>query len=42
MGRLVPAGTGLSAYKRWRVVVEDEIDTAPSFLPGPTASSYQM
>ena len=41
MGRLVPAGTGLSAYKRWKVIVEDEVDSAPSFLPG-TTSSYQM
>lgn len=39
MGRLVPAGTGLGAYKRWKVVVEDE-ETAPSaFLPGMGASS---
>jgi DNA-directed RNA polymerase subunit beta' len=42
MGRLVPAGTGLSAYKRWRVVIEDEVDSAPSFLPGQTSSSYHM
>jgi DNA-directed RNA polymerase subunit beta' len=39
MGRLVPAGTGLGAYKKWKVVVEDE-DTAPSsFLPGQGASA---
>ncbi len=42
MGRLVPAGTGLSAYKRWKVVVEDEEERAPSFLPGQVSSSYQM
>jgi DNA-directed RNA polymerase subunit beta' len=34
MGRLVPAGTGLPSYKRWRVVVkENEIDSFTS-LPG--------
>lgn len=34
MGRLVPAGTGLTSYKKWKVqVVEDDI--APAFqLPG--------
>src|SRR6185312_600813 len=30
MGRLVPAGTGLGAYKRWKVVVEDEPASMPS------------
>jgi DNA-directed RNA polymerase subunit beta' len=40
MGRLVPAGTGLGAYKRWRVVVEDEPSaSASSFLPGTVAAS---
>jgi DNA-directed RNA polymerase subunit beta' len=34
MGRLIPAGTGLAAYKRWKIVVE-EVDTeAPMALPG--------
>jgi DNA-directed RNA polymerase subunit beta' len=34
MGRLVPAGTGLPSYKRWRVVVkENEIESLAS-LPG--------
>ena len=34
MGRLVPAGTGLTAYKRWKVTVaEDEEIIVPS-LPG--------
>ena len=33
MGRLIPAGTGLGSYKRWKVVVtEDEV--AYSSLPG--------
>lgn len=34
MGRLIPAGTGLGAYKRWRVVVEDVEEQPGSFLPG--------
>ncbi len=39
MGRLIPAGTGLSAYKRWKVVVE-EPDQA-STVPGLTARTTQ-
>lgn len=40
MGRLVPAGTGLGAYKRWKVVVEDEPGThVSSFLPGTSPSA---
>jgi DNA-directed RNA polymerase subunit beta' len=39
MGRLVPAGTGLGAYKRWKVVVEDEETQPSSFLPGTGASA---
>ncbi len=45
MGRLVPAGTGLGAYKRWRVVVEDEPASIPSsFLPavGGATTSYPL
>jgi DNA-directed RNA polymerase subunit beta' len=42
MGRLVPAGTGLSAYKKWKVVVEDEPTSVPSFLPGQTTSGYPL
>jgi DNA-directed RNA polymerase subunit beta' len=40
MGRLIPAGTGLSAYKRWKVVVEDEETTgqAPGIVPRTTAT----
>lgn len=34
MGRLVPAGTGLGVYKKWRVVVEDTASEPASFLPG--------
>lgn len=39
MGRLVPAGTGLSAYKKWKVVVEEEAVQTPSFLPGQASTS---
>ena len=45
MGRLVPAGTGLGAYKRWKVIVEDEPASMPSsFLPatGAPATSYPL
>lgn len=39
MGRLIPAGTGLTSYKRWKVqVVEDEIPTSFA-LPGMGAPS---
>ena len=36
MGRLIPAGTGLAAYKRWKVTVaeDDEMDSAPLPLGG--------
>jgi DNA-directed RNA polymerase subunit beta' len=34
MGRLIPAGTGLGAYKKWRVVVDEDHDQPSSFLPG--------
>ncbi len=34
MGRLVPAGTGLSSYKRWKVVVEEAEEVVTSSLPG--------
>tara|TARA_B100000609_G_scaffold199524_1_gene203725 strand:+ start:62953 stop:67083 length:4131 start_codon:yes stop_codon:yes gene_type:complete len=39
MGRLIPAGTGLSSYKKWKVRVEREEEEAPSFLPGMSAST---
>ncbi|MGE3757147.1 MAG: DNA-directed RNA polymerase subunit beta', partial [Pseudobdellovibrionaceae bacterium] len=44
MGRLVPAGTGLGAYKRWKVIVEDEEVGTGSFLPGtsPATSNYGL
>jgi DNA-directed RNA polymerase subunit beta' len=35
MGRLIPAGTGLSSYKRWKVIIkEDEEMEMESALPG--------
>ena len=34
MGRLIPAGTGVSAYKNWKIVVEEETTEAPTILPG--------
>jgi DNA-directed RNA polymerase subunit beta' len=34
MGRLIPAGTGLAAYKRWKIVVDETGAEAPSLLPG--------
>lgn len=34
MGRLIPAGTGVSTYKKWPVVVEEKVETSVSSLPG--------
>jgi hypothetical protein len=34
MGRLIPAGTGLAAYKRWKIIVDESHAEAPSMLPG--------
>ena len=41
MGRLIPAGTGLSAYKRWKIAVDEAPGEAASLLPGmgPRSSS---
>ncbi len=33
MGRLIPAGTGLTAYKRWKVVVTEDEEMAAAALP---------
>jgi DNA-directed RNA polymerase subunit beta' len=33
MGRLIPAGTGVQAYKRWRVVVDESEAEASAALP---------
>ncbi|MGE3682046.1 MAG: DNA-directed RNA polymerase subunit beta' [Bdellovibrionales bacterium] len=43
MGRLVPAGTGLTAYKKWKVIVEDDEVQPSGFLPGQAAATgYTM
>ncbi len=34
MGRLIPAGTGLAAYKRWKLVVDETEGEAATSLPG--------
>ena len=34
MGRLIPAGTGLTAYKRWRVTVAEDEEVVVAALPG--------
>jgi DNA-directed RNA polymerase subunit beta' len=34
MGRLIPAGTGLSTYKKFKIVVDETTQEAPSMLPG--------
>lgn len=34
MGRLIPAGTGLSSYKKWQVVVDEDDINIMSSLPG--------
>ncbi len=39
MGRLIPAGTGLSTYKKWGVVVDDIEEDTSSALPGIGAAS---
>lgn len=36
MGRLIPAGTGLAAYKRWKIVVDETAAEAAPLLPGMT------
>ena len=33
MGRLIPAGTGLTAYKKWKVVVAEDEDMDSAALP---------
>jgi len=37
MGRLIPAGTGLTTYKRWKVIVKEDDDEPMMALPGITA-----
>lgn len=41
MGRLIPAGTGLSSYKKWKVSVEQEEEQAAAFLPGAPTQHMQ-
>ena len=41
MGRLIPAGTGVPAYKRWKLVVDEEDDEVASMLPGGMAGSSE-
>ena len=33
MGRLIPAGTGLTSYKRWKVVVTEDEEMESAALP---------
>jgi DNA-directed RNA polymerase subunit beta' len=42
MGRLIPAGTGVPAYKKWPMVVDAEREDSVSALPGgmPAQPSY--
>jgi DNA-directed RNA polymerase subunit beta' len=38
MGRLIPAGTGLAAYKRWKIIVDESgAEAGGPLLPGMTA-----
>jgi len=39
MGRLIPAGTGLTSYKRWKIQMLDEEPVSTSALPGFSSSS---
>ena len=34
MGRLIPAGTGLAAYKRWKITVDESMAEQNAMLPG--------
>lgn len=39
MGRLVPAGTGLTSYKKWKVIVKEDEEMSFSALPGGMSAS---
>jgi len=41
MGRLIPAGTGLTSYKRWKVEVVEDDEPISFALPGITATPQQ-
>ncbi len=38
MGRLIPAGTGLSAYKRWKVLVDEDTEAGGDVVPMSSAT----
>lgn len=42
MGRLIPAGTGVAAYKRWKVIIDEAVDEAPAMLPGGMTGTAQQ
>ncbi len=41
MGRLIPAGTGLTSYKRWKVEVVEDDEPISFALPGMSATPQQ-
>ena len=41
MGRLIPAGTGLTSYKRWKVSVTEDDEIQSFALPGFDAQPTQ-
>ena len=42
MGRLIPAGTGLAAYKRWKIAVDEATGDTAAMLPGMGARTSTM
>ena len=42
MGRLIPAGTGLAAYKRWKVVVDEDTDATKAPGANPRVTQTQQ
>ena len=42
MGRLIPAGTGLGSYKKWKLVFEEAEEEESVMLPGISDVSNQM
>ncbi len=42
MGRLIPAGTGLGSYKKWKLVFEEAEEEESVMLPGMSGVSDQM
>ena len=41
MGRLIPAGTGLSSYRKWKLVFDEEEEESTVALPGAGFSAHQ-